>query len=158
MTEIVPDIDVDTPLSCTCTFCDTPERQGVLDAVKECKTTEDALVRLNEFYPDWITYSFPGYSADYPSLSKNWMHICKKLGVEKKAILLVKSIIFDDQHSILCRICEIMTQFGCVVRRVGEFVPCEKCGLAIPHIELHRNLKAQSLPVPRKYTEKCTRC
>ena len=96
-------MEVNEVESCDCTFCDTKEREQVFEEVKDAKTIEETLEKLNKYYPDWISASFTGYSKDYPTLDKNWGIMCKKVGFEKKEILLVKSIIFDDNHKILCR-------------------------------------------------------
>jgi len=139
-------------------FQDTEERKKLLEALRESKSSTESYELISSYYPGWFIDSFDGYSPDYPTLQFNWFSVCERAGVRPQKILLVSSIVFEKEYTILCTVCEYLTRFGYVVRRVGEFTGCEKCGLAIPCEELWKNLRRQKKECPSEWSPVCQKC
>lgn len=137
---------------------DPVNKNLIIEELKACKTQEESEGVINTYYPGWIVKSISSYSSDYSHLENNWNYMCGKFNTTPKSIILVKEIIFDDEHSLIMTICEIMTRIGFCVRRVGEFTECPGCGKAIPCVEIWANLKERKLPVPNKWSSKCQEC
>lgn len=127
--------------------------------IDEIKSDDDLQTILKEVYPTWIDKVYNSYSPDYIYLQKNWEKICKEIDIPVSKIVLVEDIIFDDKHTIINRLSEIMTsKFGYCVRRKNEFTSCPYCDKVIPCEELHAMMKAHNMPVPSKWMPRCKNC
>lgn len=126
-----------------------------LEGLGEHSKIQELIVKT---FPTWLLHSTDRYSHDYPHLESNWATICAKTGVDKQKIVIVDAIIKDDEHLLINIFCERMTREGYVVRRKGEFIGCSKCGAAIPSEIVYRNMKSYNLPIPIKWSDKCSTC
>lgn len=139
-------------------FADTEEREELLKQLGNMENSEMCYDLICKYYPDWLLGYFDRYSTDYPTLSENWIKICKMVKTEPKKILIVASLNFDKNHNFQQKLCDFLMKYGYIIRREGEFIGCSTCGLAIPCIELWGNLKYRNLPCPEIWDNKCTTC
>jgi hypothetical protein len=130
----------------------------ILQDIISSENVQQAENIIRTHYPDWLICSMEEYCDDYPHLTQNWDKLCSLLKVEKRKIVIVKEINFNESPDIYNKLCEFMTKNGYVVRREGEFIGCEICGKAIPSMPVWSVIKQAGLPVPEKWSEKCSRC
>lgn len=139
-------------------FIDPHNADEIIQQVLKLTEPKDIQEYIEKIYPQWLVFSLNKYSDDYPHLQHNWNKVCEMTNVEPQKIVLVKDIIFDDKHMVTCAFCEYMTKKGYAVRRMGEFIACPKCLSAIPCREVHELLKEKEMPVPNKWSNKCSTC
>ena len=137
---------------------DTPERFELLEKLKEEKNCEQLEKIIGDYYDNWILFFVKKYSQDYPHLEKNWYTLCDIEKTTPKKIILVSDIIFDKDHSVLVKLCEILTKYGYVVRRASEFIICPKCESCLPSKDVWHLLKEKKFPVPGRWTNHCSNC
>ncbi len=142
----------------TSSFCDTTERQAILQEIEGKQNPDDVEALINYFYPNWLILSLDKYSNDYPHLQRNWEIMCQTMRVVPRKIILVDDIKFDNDHKIINQVAEYMTKNGYVVRRLGEFIVCPTCNGAIPTRSIWSLLKEKKFPVPDIWGNKCQRC
>lgn len=132
--------------------------KGILDDLKNSKTTDEIQSTIEKSLPGWLIYSLDKYSDDYIHLQLNWENICEKLNTNPKKIIIVEDIYFDRDHLLINIFCERMTREGYVVRRKCELQKCTICNSAIPTFLLYENMKYNKIIVPIKWTRKCSKC
>jgi hypothetical protein len=130
----------------------------IINHVNDLKSPEEIQLYIQEKLPGWLIYSLMSYSKDYPHLQENWLKICEMSNTRPQKIVLVKDIIFDDNHTLLRHFCELMTRKGYVVRRIDEFIPCKKCMSAIPTFEVYDLLKSKNIKCPESWSDHCSGC
>jgi len=131
-------------------------------------TKEELRKYLDLVFPGWLIGSTDKYCNDYPHFQKNWNIICSQTGVIPQKIVLVDFVPIQNindsktdeknEYKLLSYICNKLTEKGYVIRRKDEFVGCEKCGKAIPIIEIWHLLKEKGIQVPEVWNGKCSRC
>jgi len=126
--------------------------------LKSSANSTEAENILKENIPDWLLYSMEAYSADYPTLQKNWEYLCGKIGNPPQKIVIVENVYFDDEHKVLMEICNFLTKNGYCIRRKDEYIPCEVCEKAVPCVEIYENLKRRGITVPDIWRKKCKEC
>lgn len=131
---------------------------SILSQLNEAKTVGEVTNLILQNFPNWLVYSVDDYSPDYPHLRKNWEHICKLAGTSPKKIVLVKDIVFDDDHKNINEVAEYMTRNGYVVRRTEEFIVCPTCEKAIPCKEIWQQFRNKGIRVPDQWSNKCRNC
>jgi hypothetical protein len=129
-----------------------------LHTLDEQKDINELRKYIDIILPKWLLYATDNYSKDYPHLRFNWEHICKMMKTEPQKIVLVQEIIFDNDHKVVKEVCEIITKYGYVVRRINEFTLCKNCLLAIPCKDVWHLLKEKKMPVPEVWSDKCSNC
>lgn len=145
-------------MACIDAFLDPRDTPQIIEKIKTLPTLGDIKPLLDETFPDWIIGSMERYSSDYPHLQKNWETICRSAGTQPAGIVIVKDVVFDSRHTLVQIFAETLTRVGCVVRRKGELLPCDKCDAAIPHPNLYDSMKARGLPVPKRWARTCMNC
>jgi hypothetical protein len=139
-------------------FRDTEEREKIISEISEYKTPTEVAEFIQRVFPDWLAYIFDDYSDDYLHLKNNWRVICEQTGSKPQKIILVSEIKFDQEHSIIMRLCEYMTQNGYCVRRLEEFSPCPVCNKAIPTRPVWEMMRQRNLGVPLTWSDTCRNC
>ena len=135
---------------------DTPKRFELLEKIKN--TEEDIEKIIGEYYEGWILFFVAKYSDDYPHFEKNWKTLCIIQKINPKKIILVSDIVFDKDHTVLVKLCEILTQYGYVVRRASEFIMCPRCESCLPSKDIWHLLKEKKFPVPNVWRNRCSKC
>jgi hypothetical protein len=145
-------------MACIDNFIDPRNTPQIIEKIKSLPTLGDIKPLLDETFPDWIIGSMTEYSSDYPHLQRNWETICKTAKIKPVGIVIVKDIVFDDNHTLIQMFAETLTKAGFVVRRKGELMPCDNCNSAIPHPNLYDKMKLGGLPVPKRWARTCMNC
>lgn len=140
-----------------------PESKETLEKIykeiQEIKSGDEAYAFVKKYAPNWIVDEADDYAKEYKTFKKNWRKIYEMTRQSKRKILLVSKIMFKEQdpekkYTILQMLCEILTRAGYCVRRRGEFVKCERCGLAIMSKEAEENNGQEQ----KYYTPYCKGC
>lgn len=139
-------------------YTNPPNSKEILNKLSTVKNSQEAEELINQYFPGWLVFSANAYSRDYTHLQKNWKHICEMIKTQPQKIVFVADIKFDDEHSTINAISEFMVKNGYCIRRVGEFIVCPVCEKAIPCIQVWHLLKEKGLPVPAKWSNKCSCC
>ena len=139
-------------------YSDSKNTQQLLDELRGLTDKHLFQNFVETHFPNWLLASTSEYCVDYPHLTQNWKLLCQNFGVEPQQIVIVESIFFDKDHTLMKTVCDLMTSRGYVVRRKEEFVGCEKCGKAIPTRRLWINFKNNGLPVPAVWLPTCSKC
>ena len=137
---------------------DTPKRFELLKKINNTQSVEEIEKIIGEYYEGWILFFVSKYSDDYPHLEKNWKTLCNIQKINPKKIILVSDIIFDKDHTVLIKLCEILTQCGYVVRRATEFIICPRCESCLPSKDIWHLLKEKKFPVPDVWKNCCSSC
>lgn len=140
------------------TYLDPDNRDEILTRLRDLEDHQAVRQLIEETYPTWLLFWISEYSDDYSYLQKNWETICKLSGQKTQFIVLVDWISFDDEHKLVQAFADRMTHQGFVVRRKEEFGTCSVCNKAIPCKELYEFMVKKRLPVPEKWSDKCTTC
>jgi hypothetical protein len=135
-------------------YQDTDERKNILNEL----STVDILDIIDKYYPDWVVHTTDKYCEEYSILSLNWKNLTKLLNTEPKKIILVSFISFENEYSILNKVCDFLTKNGYCVRRYDEFITCDKCNSAITSINVYNTMKNNNVKVPLVWKEKCIKC
>jgi hypothetical protein len=127
----------------------------------EFLSDDDFKDSLNALIPNWFVDMCDSYSDDYEYLNRNWGCICQVGGVQKRKIILVSDINFDDNSergTLIRNVSEFLTKNGFSVRRKTEFVICSVCLQAIPDLAMWQYLKTNNAPVPSDWSCRCKGC
>ena len=139
-------------------FIDPPNADDIVTKLNNLPDHKEVCAYIEGIFPNWIICAVDNYSEDYPHLRGNWKKICKLTKTKPQKIILVETIIFDNDHKVIKGFCEIMTRNGYCVRRAEEFVVCRKCNLAIPQKDIWHLLQEKGLPVPKIWDKVCSNC
>ena len=140
-------------------FADPLNAAEILDSLSTLETYKDVLDKINQVFPTWIVGCIKGYSSDYEYLTRNWKAVCAKANnVVPKDIVVVKYMIFDDDHAVIMMFAEILTACGYCVRRIEEIGTCETCSRGVPSQNMWELMKEHNLPVPEVWSPKCRCC
>jgi hypothetical protein len=139
-------------------FKDPVNKEEILEKLQTIKTREETHQFIDNHFPGWLVISLTEYSKDYNYLQKNWEKICEMSKCKTQEIVLVSDIKFDKEHIAINVIAEFMTRNGYCVRRSEEFLSCVTCEKAIPCQNLWKLMKDKNMPVPKKWSEKCSSC
>jgi hypothetical protein len=139
-------------------FKDPPNKQEILEKLTQLKTVQETHEFIEQYFPGWLIISLSEYSKDYPHLQNNWEKICELSKSQKQQIVLVSDIKFDNEHIATNVIAEFMTRNGYCVRRSAEFLSCKNCERAIPCKNIWQLMKEKNIPVPKKWSDSCSRC
>lgn len=139
-------------------YIDPPEKKELTKYFLTLETKEQIRDFIDSHFPGWLIASTDNYTIDYPHLQSNWKQICSMNCVTQQKIVVVDGIYFDDQHSLLRTIAEVMTRKGYVVRRKEELTGCEDCQQAMPTKPIWRQFKQYGLNVPKTWKPVCSKC
>ncbi len=149
------------------TFKDPTNVPELIRGIRKLIPGRNVIDTVNQYYPNWITSILVGYSPDYPRFKKNWETICNSLeDVKPRDIVLVELVYEDvilngsppDNYNLLIAACDILTYKGYCIRRKGEFIPCEICGLAIPSKAVYDFMKQKKIKCPKRWKNRCSGC
>ncbi len=139
--------------------------ENVLEIMEHLKTLQnlkEVKDLMNEVFPSWFVCSLPRYSKDYEGFQTNWVKVANMINVPITQIIIVDDMIFDEEHSLIRTFAELLTRSGFSVRRKDEFIPCEKCGNALPTREMYEVYKKvqeeNGIKVPITWSNKCKNC
>jgi len=85
---------------------------------------------INEGMPEWIIHACDDYAKDCDKLKRNWYLTCRKIGCPVAQVVIVRDMHFDNEHSLMKVICEVMTRCGYAVRDRDTICRCVGCGNA----------------------------
>jgi hypothetical protein len=139
-------------------YIDTPNKEEIIEKLHTLENAEEIRAFVDEIFPEWLVYATKTYSKDYEYLHKNWYAVCRMIPADPQMIVLVKSIIFDDDHTIMKEVCEVMTKRGFCVRRLEEFTVCSVCNGVIPVKEVWELMNSKKMPVPETWSNTCSGC
>jgi hypothetical protein len=139
-------------------YLDPPNTIEILNKLLNTPTLGGVKSLVDETFPTWFVTIMESYCSDYPHLLKNWKQLCELSGVNRAQIIIVDDISFDDSHTLIKAFAECFTRSGFVVRRKNEYIPCEKCGCAVPSEAMWGIFKEKGLQVPEKWNFYCTKC
>lgn len=139
-------------------YVNPPNADEIINTISEMKKHDEIHNLIIQTFPGWILYSTDTYSDDYLYLNNNWKKVCEMTKTTPKKIVLVDYINFHPDFALIRAFCNIMTTFGYCVRRKEEFGSCEKCGKAIPVEQVWKVMKSKDMPVPDKWSSKCSVC
>jgi len=113
---------------------------------------------IYRFFPGWIQHRFhtEGFSHELQCLQDNWNSICEICKTEKKDIVLVTCVSIDkrdNNHELLRKASDKLTQFGFLVRMTAEFQQCNKCSAIIFTKPYHDQFIKS-----REYSGLCSSC
>jgi hypothetical protein len=107
-------------------------------------------------FPEWIQFQSLEYADEVIKMDSSWNKICEMSGHRKQKILMVQIVCMNPnvpKTELLRLAAEKLTEWGCIVRNVLEFVPCGVCGKTIPADKIHKYLK-----LPGEFTGVCASC
>jgi len=148
-------------------FKDPENAVGLIEGLRKLTPGLNVIDTVNKYYPNWIVSILADYSPDYPRFKKNWETICKSLeNVKPRYIVLVEMVYEDiflnkmspDNYNLLIAACDILTYKGYCIRRKGEFIPCEICGLAIPSKGVYDFMRQNKIECPKIWKNRCSGC
>ena len=139
-------------------YLDPPHTIEVLNKLRDTPTLRDVKKLVDETFPTWFVTTMEVYCSDYPHLMKNWKQVCEMSGTKPAQIMIVDDISFDDAHTVVKAFSECFTRSGFAVRRKEEYIPCEKCGSAVPTEMMWSIFKQKGFQVPEKWSNYCTGC
>jgi hypothetical protein len=139
-------------------YIDPSNSDDIIEKIKTLPTLGDIKNLADEIFPGWIVRTVDSYSTDYQWLTENWKHTCSKIGVERKQIMLVDFINFEDQYSVLQMFSETFTRSGFNVRSSHEYMLCSKCDSVIPNQYLMNIFMEKGFLVPKEWSPICSVC
>lgn len=143
------------------------EAQAFLTRLTSEKDEEKLYEILEQQFPGWITTFSKDYSDDYSHLRNNWHHLCEKIGVSPRGIVLVsylhpphedemdKPYIIGQSFVVLNGVVNYLFGIGYLLRRVEEFNVCESCNCVRPNKRLWTYMHNGGIPSPDTYTRNC---
>lgn len=138
---------------------DDENKDRILEKVKNSPSLKEVVDVINKYLPGWIVTFMPAYCSEYPHLQEDWEKLCLHMEVPKTQIMIVDEIIFDEKHTVVRSLCEVFTRCGFSVRRKLEYIPCSKCGRAVPTRYIYEKFRHdKSKKVPIEYKEMCGNC
>ena len=114
---------------------------------------------INRTFPDWQVAALQGFCSGYPHLNFNWGVLCEKIKVKPAQIIVVRELEFDNNHIVLRSFVECLVRAGFAVKRMVDYVPCNKCGMiAVPTPQIHNLMEEKGIAVPDKNLPMCMGC
>jgi hypothetical protein len=121
----------------------------ILERLKRVRTMKEVLGLASETFPDWFVTCLPGFSPDYPHITKNWHDLCTKMGVAPAQVMIVEYVsLGDPKNSLVAHFGECFTRSGFAVRAKTEYVPCSESGYAVPSFNAWKTMKDMGISVP----------
>lgn len=140
-------------------YVNPPNTPEILHNLKQCRTIGDIKSLVDQTFPQWFVTIMPKFCHDYPFLQTNWDNVCKRVPVLKAQIMIVEEVEQGDKYTLIQQFSECFAKAGFAVRRKMEFIPCSKCGSAIPSIMLYDYLKNQDKEhIPNDWSKTCSGC
>jgi hypothetical protein len=139
-------------------YKDNEKRKAVLEKLPKCQGDAEAFALIDEYYSGWLILMIDDYSPDYPHLRRNWEFICNKLNTVPQKIALAQEIHFDQDHSILNKLGDYITQKGYCLRRIEEFIVCPTCVKAIPCRDIWQLMRDKKISCPAVWRNHCIHC
>ena len=142
-------------------YKDPPEKEKILQQIKDAPTLGDIHKIVSDFFPDWEVGVLDDFCEYYPHLSPNWKTMCDGLGVPLAKIFIARELFFDldEDNQILYHFSECLTRSGFAVRSMVDYIPCTKCEkIAVPTPPLHLKMKEIGLSVPDDNLPICKKC
>lgn len=139
-------------------YVDPNNTTFILEKLKNLPTIGEVKELVDKTFPTWFVTVMKSYCSDYPHLTKNWKHICDISGIKPAHIMIVEDIVFDEAHTVIKAFCNCFTSAGFCVRRKNEYIPCGKCGSAVPTELMWNIFKEKGFEVPEKWSKFCIRC
>ena len=148
-------------------FTDPPNKDEVIEALKNAPTHKDVVDIIKTTFPDWIMGWPNQYCVDYPHLKNNWEYMCQKIKCDPLCVIIVREVApgltegeapeIGNMH-LIRMFTELLTIFGHSVRRCTEFVSCPLCGDAIPVKPIYDEFKARKIDCPGIWSGRCSTC
>ena len=143
-------------------YVNPPNTPEILEQLKQCRTIGDVKALVDQTFPQWFVTIMPRFCTDYPFLQTNWDNVCKRVPIAKAQIMIVEEVEQGDKYTLIQQFAECFTKAGFCVRRKMEFIPCAKCGNAIPSLMMYEYLnnqaKNQAKNLPKDWSETCSGC
>ena len=140
-------------------YKDPENVEEIITELKECQNHDEIINLIKKTFPNWIIGWPKRYCADYPHFQNNWKFVCNKTNCTPLSVIIVDSVVFDNENFKLLKIfSELLTVFGHSVRRKSEFIGCKVCGDAIPNENIYNQLVERSIHTPSCWMVKCTQC
>jgi len=124
-----------------------------LDADKEI------MAALEKLLPEWLVETAPRYAKEYDELNISWDKVCKKIGTEKRKLLIVKYLPIkadSDSDKYINNIADILVGHGYLLRRTVEVVLCPKTGYALVSKKMFEYFKKYNNIFPEKWSSEST--
>ena len=136
-------------------YADPTNKSDILDLLQGSANMGDVDKLIRKTFPDWIVTHLPGFSTDYPHLTKNWQHHCEQLGVRRCDVIIVEYLDLEkdgDNHTLVKQFADCLTMSGFAVRLKENYIPCEKTGLAVPTLAMWETMKKMNIVVPAQWS------
>jgi len=134
----------------------------IMERLKTLPTLKEVKELIDEVFPTWFISVLPRYSKDYEGFQINWVNVSNMANVRTAQIVIVDDMVFDESHNLIRTFAELLTRSGFSVRRKEEFIPCEKCGNALPTremYEVYKKVQEESrIELPENWSNKCKNC
>ena len=130
----------------------------ILQEFTQIKTIGGVKELVDKVYPEWFVTTMNNFCPDYPHLQKNWQIVCSKIGIPRAQIIIVEETEDGTDYTLIRQFAECFTKAGFTIRRKMEFIPCEKCGNAVPTEQLYQHLKKNKFTVPEQWDKFCQKC
>mgnify|MGYP001172062563 CR=1 FL=1 len=140
-------------------YVDPSNSSEILEKLTQSATMGDVSTLIKTTFPDWVVTHLPGFSTDYPHLTKNWQQHCDQIGVKRCDVVIVEYLDLekaDSNHTLVSRFADCLTMCGFAVRLKENYIPCEKTGLAVPTLAMWETMKKMKVVVPEKWSPTVT--
>ena len=121
----------------------------------------DTMNILNVLMPDWVQGVADKYANEYSELTNTWDQLCKKVGAEKKAKILIVSYLpmklENDNDKYIGMIADILVSKGYLLRRSTELMICEKTGEALVTKKMFDYFKRHNNVFPKEWSATAAR-
>lgn len=130
----------------------------IIEELKTCKTLGDVKSLTERVFPEWFVTTMPRFCGDYPHFQTNWETICQKIGTRPTQVMIVEEVEQGGKYTLVQNFAECFTRSGFAVRKKMEFIPCSKCGVAIPSQLVYNQLQEKKITIPQEWSETCSSC
>jgi hypothetical protein len=139
-------------------YTDPPDYKQIANLLTDISNITHVFSLIDSIFPSWIIEKSEKYSQDYAFLTENWKRVCSLNNTSPTQIILVDSLIFDDNHKLIQIFCNLLTTAGYCIRRRTEFQTCKYCNTCIPSESLYYIMKNMNTPTPLFWSAKCQHC
>ena len=139
-------------------YTNPPETEKIMEELKNCKTLGEVKSLADRVFPDWFITTMARFCEDYPHFQNNWNLVCQKIGVKHTEVMIVEEVEQGPQYTLVQNFAECFTRAGFAVRKKMEFVPCSKCGVAVPSQLVYKQLQEKNITIPQEWSATCSSC
>jgi hypothetical protein len=137
-------------------YTDPENTVDLLLKIKNSPTMGVVKNLMDETFPGLFITVLPSFCDDYPHLNKNWETICNSIPTTPKQIMILDN--YPEDATLVKAFAECFTTAGFAVRRKAEYIPCGKCGKAVPSESIYTLFKEKGFSVPEQWSQYCVKC